>query len=267
MATLSWIARLLQFDRSGDDFCIREPREGAVQRLFGGLIAAQSLAAAGATVDDGKLPQSVHAYFVRGGRYDAEVEFHVDRIRDGRAFATRHVTATQDGAVILEMIASFHQPEPGLDWFPQAAPKLELDAAVPKSDVLDFGDKFDLRTMPTDHSEFAISPFWIRTQHEIEDDPLIRACTLAYMSDLGPVPSALPPAVPLRSDLGFAASLDHSIWFHRPFQPRDWHRYEIEAVNHNDSRGLARGSLYDTAGRLVASVSQEALWRIQPENL
>lgn len=262
MAALSWIAELLQFDRNGDDFCIREPRRGGTERLFGGLIAAQSLGAAGATVDDGKLPQSLHAYFVRGGRYDADVEFHVDRIRDGRAFATRHVTASQGGKVILEMIASFHHPEPGLEWSPDAPPKLEFDAAAPKHNVLDFGDKFDLRTMPSDDSEFAISPFWIRAQSEIEDDALIRACTLTFMSDLGPVPSALPPTVPLRSDLGFAASLDHSVWFHRPFLPHGWHRYELQSANHNDSRGLARGSLYDAAGALIASVSQEALWRI-----
>ncbi|MFV8172660.1 acyl-CoA thioesterase [Mycolicibacterium peregrinum] len=262
MAALSWIAELLQFDRDGDDFCIREPRRGATERLFGGLIAAQSLGVAGATIDGGQFPQSLHAYFVRGGRYDADVEFHVDRTRDGRAFATRHVTASQDGKVILEMLASFHQPEPGLDWSPDAMPALEFDAAAPKHDVMDFGDKFDLRTMPSDTSEFALPPFWIRSQVEIEDDPLIRACTLTFMSDLGPVPSALPPTVPLRSDLGFAASLDHSIWFHRPFLPRGWHRYELQSANHNDSRGLARGSLYDAAGTLIASVSQEALWRI-----
>ncbi|MDF3340243.1 thioesterase family protein [Mycolicibacterium septicum] len=262
MAALSWIAQLLQFDRHGDDFCIREPRRGAVERLFGGLIAAQSLAAAGATVDDGKLPQSLHAYFVRGGRYDADVEFHVDRIRDGRAFATRHVTASQGGAVILEMIASFHHPEPGLDWSPEAPTALEFAAAVPKADVLDFGDKFELRTTHDDASEFAIPPFWVRASTPIEDDPLIRACTLAFMSDLGPVPSALPPDVKLRSDLGFAASLDHSIWFHRPFHPDRWHRYEIQPANHNDSRGLAIGSLYDADGTLIASVTQEALWRI-----
>lgn len=264
-STTSWISKLLRFDRvdaDGDVFRIREPRRGAVERLFGGLIAAQSLAAAGATVDAGKLPQSLHAYFVRGGRYDADVEFRVERTRDGRAFATRRVTAVQDGAVILEMIASFHQPEPGVDWQPGRTPALDFDAAVTKSNVLDFGDLFDLRTRPDDDSEFAVPPFWIRTREPVEDDPLVCACTLAYMSDLGPVPAALPPNVPLSADLGFAASLDHSIWFHRAFRPAAWHRYEVRSVNHNDSRGLAVGSLYDEAGSLVASVSQEALWRI-----
>lgn len=264
-STTSWISKLLTFDRvdtDGDVFRIREPRRGAVERLFGGLIAAQSLAAAGATVDAGKLPQSLHAYFVRGGRYDADVEFHVERTRDGRAFATRRVTAVQDDAVILEMITSFHQPEPGLDWHPETTPALDFDAAMTKADVLDFGDLFELRTRADDDSEFAVPPFWIRTREPVGNDPLVRACTLAYMSDLGPVPAALPPNVPLSADLGFAASLDHSIWFHRAFRPDAWHRYEVRSVNHNDSRGLAVGSLYDRSGALVASVSQEALWRI-----
>ncbi|MGV0744174.1 acyl-CoA thioesterase [Mycolicibacterium sp. XJ870] len=261
-STTSWISNLLRFDRVGDVFRIREPRSGAVERLFGGLIAAQSLAAAGATVEADKLPQSLHAYFVRGGRYDADVEFHVERTRDGRAFATRRVTAIQDGAVILEMIASFHKPEPGVDWQPESTPILEFESAIAKSAVVDFGDLFELRTMAGDDSEFAVPPFWIRTHEQIEDDPLIRACALTYMSDLGPVPAALPPQTPLRADLGFAASLDHSIWFHRPFSPAAWHRYEVRSVNHNDSRGLAAGSLYAADGTLVASVTQEALWRM-----
>lgn len=257
----SWIKSLLAFDRDGDVFCIREPAPNTVERLFGGLIAAQSLGAAGATVDGDKIPQSLHAYFVRGGRYDTDVEFRVTRIRDGRAFATRQVSASQDGKVILEMIASFHAPEPGADWQPATAPMLEFDAAVPKNPQIDFGDMFDVRTR-ADDSEFAVPPFWIRTREPVEDDPLVRACTLTFMSDLGPVPTALPPTIRLRPDLGFATSLDHSIWFHRPFRPEVWHRYELRAANHNDSRGLTTGSLLDESGVLIASVSQEALWRI-----
>lgn len=259
---MTWIADLLTFDRTGDVFRIHEPQHGDEKRLFGGLIAAQSLAAAGATVDDGKLPQSLHAYFVRGGRYDADVEFQVERTRDGRTFATRRVTATQDDVVILEMLASFHQPEPGVDWQPETVPALELEAARPRGSIFGFGDIFELRTAGGDDSDFAIPPFWIRTRTPIEDDALIRACTLTFMSDLGPVPAALPPHIPLRPDLGFAASLDHAIWFHRPFHPTAWHRYEVRSVNHNDSRGLAVGSLYDAAGSLIASTTQEALWRL-----
>ena len=149
-----------------------------------------------------------------------------------------------------------------MDGGPDILTKLEFDAAAPKESMLDFGECFELRTIPGDESEFAIPPFWARSRLPIEDDPLIQAATLTFLSDLGPVPAALPPGVPLRRDLGFAASLDHAIWFHRPFHPDRWHRYEVRSVNHNDSRGLAVGSLYAADGTLIASTTQEALWRM-----
>lgn len=258
----SWIAQLLQFDRREDVFVAAQPARGPVPRLFGGLIAAQCLGAAGATVDPGKLPQSLHLYFVRGGRYGIDVELQVERTRDGRSFDTRRVTAVQQGAVILEMIASFHTPEPGADAHPRPEPSVDLDAAVPKEPDLEFAAQFEIRTRADDDSPFAVPPFWIRTRDEIEDDPLIRACALAFMSDFGPVPVARPENVPLTGNAGYAASLDHSVWFHRPFCPQDWHRYEVHSLNNSDSRGLVRGSLYDAAGSLIASTSQEALWRV-----
>lgn len=189
MGTHSWIAGLLDFERDGDVF-IAPQWSGPGTRLFGGLIAAQSLGAAGATVDPDKRPQSLHAYFVRGGRHGVDVELQVERTRDGRSFDTRRVTARQEGKVILEMIASFHIDEPGADWFPPRAPSVELIDAVAKNPDLDVVDRFELRCNPDDDSPFAVPPFWIRTRDPIEDDPLIRACTLTYMSDLGPVPAA-----------------------------------------------------------------------------
>jgi len=251
----------LDFERRGDVFIAPNPSGGLGSRLFGGLIAAQSLAAAGATVDAEKLPQSLHLYFVRGGEYGVDVELQVERTRDGRSFDTRRVTAVQHGKTILEMIASFHRPEPGADWQPPSAPDLEFDDAVAKSHDLGFAGRFEIRTRPDDDSIFAVPPFWIRTNDVIEDDPLIRACTLTFLSDFGPVPVARPPGTPLGTDGGYAASLDHAVWFHRPFQPEQWHRYEVRALNNTDSRGLVVGSLYDRAGALVASTSQEALWR------
>ncbi|MCW2589509.1 MAG: acyl-CoA thioesterase [Mycobacterium sp.] len=259
--TRSWIGQLLDFERRGDVFIAPNPSGAAGSRLFGGLIAAQSLAAAGATVDAEKLPQSLHLYFVRGGEYGVDVELQVERTRDGRSFDTRRVTAVQHGKTILEMIASFHRPEPGADWQPPSAPAIEFDDAVAKSPDHGFTGRFEIRTTPDDDSIFAVPPFWIRTNDVIEDDPLIRACTLTFMSDFGPVPVARPPGTPLDTDLGYAASLDHAVWFHRRFQPEQWHRYEVRALNNTDSRGLVVGSLYDRAGALVASTSQEALWR------
>lgn len=260
-ATQSWIAALLEFDRDGDNFVAPQPPVGPGPRLFGGLIAAQSLAAAGATVAPDKLPQSLHLYFVRGGRYGEEVTFQVERTRDGRTFDTRRVTAVQQGAVIMEMIASFHVAEPGADCHPPAPPSVDYHDAIPKEPSIEFADRFEIRTMPGDDSEFAVPPFWIRTRTEIEDDPLIRSCTLAFMSDFGPVPIARPD-VPLDPTVGYAASLDHSVWFHRPFDPHAWHRYEVRSLNNSDSRGLVAGSMYDGQGRLIASATQEALWRI-----
>ncbi|AFM16779.1 acyl-CoA thioesterase [Mycolicibacterium chubuense NBB4] len=258
----SWIAQLLSFDRHDDTFVTAPPPAGPGPRLFGGLIAAQSLGAAGATVGAGKLPQSLHLYFVRGGRYGVDVELHVERTRDGRSFDTRRVTAVQQGAVILEMIASFHTPEPGADGHPEHPPSLLFGDACPKEPDIEYADHFEIRTTPDDDSVFALPPFWIRTRAEIENDPLIRACTLTFLSDFGPVPVARPPGTPLRPDVGYAASLDHSVWFHRPFVPHDWHRYEVISRNNSDSRGLAFGSLYDQRGALIATTAQEALWRL-----
>jgi acyl-CoA thioesterase len=257
----SWIARLLDFARDGDVFVAPQPEAGPGSRLFGGLIAAQSLGAAGATVEPGKLPQSLHLYFVRGGQYGVDVELRVVRTRDGRSFDTRQVTAVQNGKTILEMTASFHRPEQGADWYPESAPGLEFDDAVPKYPNLGFRGLFDFRAMPGDDSPFIVPPFWIRTQHPIEDDPLIRACTLTFMSDFGPVPAARPPGTRLGADDGYAASLDHAVWFHRPFVPDRWHRYEVRPLNNGDARGLVAGSLYDASGALIASTTQEALWR------
>ena len=257
----SWMARLLDFERRDDVFIAPNPSSGPSSRLFGGLIAAQALAAAGATVDAEKLPQSLHLYFVRGGEYGVDVELQVERTRDGRSFDTRRVTAVQHGKTILEMIASFHRPEPDADWQPSSNPALEFDVAVPKVSNLGFAEPFEIRVTPGDESVFAVPPFWIRTRDVIEADPVIRAATLTFMSDFGPVPVARPPGTSLDEEGHQVASLDHAVWFHRPFWPHEWHRYEVRSLNNSDSRGLVVGSLYDRAGALVASTSQEALWR------
>lgn len=258
----SWIAQLLRFDRDGDTFVASNALRGPSSRLFGGMIAAQALGAAGATVDADKHPQSLHLYFVRGGRYGVDVDLHVDRTRTGRSFDTRRVTAVQDGQVILEMIASFHRLESSADWHPDGALPLALAGALPKQPAIELADYFEFRTSPDDSSAFALPPFWIRVRDPIEDDPLLRACTLVFLSDIGPVPAARPPDTPMKLGLGFTTSLDHSVWFHRPFAPQRWHCYDVQSVNHSGARGLVAGSLYDEAGSLIASTSQQALWRL-----
>jgi acyl-CoA thioesterase II len=261
----SWIARLLEFDRDGDTFVVSGTASGPGTRVFGGLIAAQALRAAGETVEDDKHPHSLHVYFVRGGRYDVDVTLQVERTRTGRSFDTRRVRAVQDGDVILEMIASFHRPEPGADWHLGTEPTVALHDAVPRRPAIEFTDRFEIRTNPQDGSRFAVPPYWIRARDPIDDDPLMIACTLTLISDLGPVPAARPPGTPvtaLESGTGFATSLDHSVWFHRPFRPQAWHRYEIHLANSSDCRGLVVGALYDESSTLIASITQEALWRL-----
>ncbi|BBZ36870.1 acyl-CoA thioesterase [Mycolicibacterium confluentis] len=256
----SWIAQLLQFDRDGDTFVVTEPPAGPGSRLFGGLIAAQSLGAAGATVEPDKHPHSLHLYFVRGGSYDAEVEFVVERTRDGRSFDTRRVTATQHGKVIMEMITSFQIPESGVDHHPPAIDPVGLDGMSPQTPPIELADRFEFRWKASD-SPFPVPPLWLRTRDEIEDDPLVRACTLAFMSDFGTVPGARPPGTVVTPEAGFATSLDHAVWFHRPFNPHEWHRYDLRNMNNSGSRGLVTGSFYDTSNRLVATTTQEALFR------
>jgi acyl-CoA thioesterase len=257
---MSWISELLQLDRRGNTFVGPRP-SGLEGRLFGGLIAAQALAAACATVTEGKLPQSLHLYFVRGGQPGIDVEFEVERTRDGRSFDTRRVTAIQQGSVILEMLSSFHSFEPGVDWHAPPAPMGDLAGATSTPVPPDLADRFEIRIPQEGGGLFTGPPYWIRTRHPVEPDPVIRACALTYMSDMGLMAAARPPGTPLVFGVGTAASLDHAIWLHRPFHPDQWHRYQATPLNHNDSRGLVVGQFSDASGTLIASMTQEALWR------
>lgn len=257
----SWIKQLVTLARDGDAFVCHRP-EAPHGRLFGGLIAAQALAAAAATVEAAKLPQSLHAYFVRAGEPDVDVVYEVARTRDGRSFDTRQVTATQRGKVILELIASFHVPEPSTDWWPDAAPQVTLDDAVDVVAMPDMAERFEIRVAEVGPHGFASLPFWIRVHHDIEDDPVVRACALTFLSDMGLMGAARPPGIEWDFGRGMAASLDHAIWFHRAYDPSRWHRYEATGLNFNDARGLAVGSLRAADGTLIASMTQEALFRV-----
>lgn len=260
----SWIARLVRLDRnnpSGLTFCT-SAAYGAGPRLFGGLIAAQALAAAGATVAPGRLPHSLHGYFISGGRIGVDIEFIVELTRDGRSFSNRRVTARQDGVTIFEMLTSFHCPEATPDWYSPAAPRLSLADATTLSGLPEWwADHFEIRVAPGSSMEWPMQPFWFRTRSPIEDDVLLRACVLAFISDIGLVSAARPPGPAQRPSPGAAASLDHALWFHRPGDPHQWHLYDAVGISHNDARGFARGSITAPDGTLVASVVQESLWR------
>ncbi len=232
-------------------------------RIFGGQVAAQALKAACMTVDPGRLPHSLHLYFIRRGRGGVDLSFLVERSRDGRTFSARHVTALQEGKPILEMMVSFQTPED--------APEREYLSIpdVPDPETLEplrlgwlAGSAFDLRPtkpQPEGVPPWHIHPFWIRVRSDIERDPTTDACVLVYLSDIGFMGVAAIPEVKL-NPMG-AGSLDHAVWFHRPYDPTEWLLYCADPISNSSARGFATASLFDRQGRLVASLAQEALLR------
>jgi acyl-CoA thioesterase II len=186
----------------------------------------------------------------------------VETTRDGRSFTTRQVTASQQGVPIFEMLASFHRPESTLDWQRPAVFRLPLaEATNAVTPPQRWADYFEARVGVGKPREWPSQPFWFRSREPIEDDPVLQACALTFISDLGLVSSARPPGEE-EPGPGGAASLDHALWLHRPIDPHQWHCYDAVGVSHRDARGLAFGSIHDGAGALVASVAQESLWRI-----
>lgn len=255
---------------------------GAPLRAYGGQIAAQSLMAAGRTVDDGvRRVHSLHGYFLRPGRTKESITYLVDRIRDGGSFSTRYVRAVQNGETIFMMTASFaiddngphHQFSPPGSLTPpemhdfviplpqhvKGATLAELD--YPESHVI------GLRILEPDQPlELEDGRYermaWVRIEEHLPDDPMIQACALTYLSDLTMVSTALGPhsGASSRPDL-MLASIDHAVWFHRPTRVDDWLLFAQDTPVAANGHGLARGLFFDGDGRLVASVVQESLMR------
>ncbi len=252
------------------------------QRVFGGQVAAQSLMAAGRTVETGR-PHSLHAYFLRPGDPTIPILYQVDRIRDGKSFTTRRVVAIQHGRAIFNLSASFHADEPGLSHqiqrpevpLPDELPTLE-ERLEPYREHM--GDWFD-RPHPIDQRHIGPLPFihregrdpiqqlWIRADGTLPDDPLLHACIAAYASDMSLFDTMLAPHQVRWDDGNFmGASLDHCMWFHRPFRIDEWLLYDMDSPTSYGSRGLARGFLYTQAGELVVSMVQEGLMRVGEAN-
>jgi acyl-CoA thioesterase-2 len=241
------------------------------QRLFGGLVASQSLRAATLTVEAGRPPHSFHAYFLRPGRSGVPMTLEVQRPRDGRSFTSRDVIARQEGEVIFTMSASFHAPEDGIDWqLPAPSDALDPDAlqwGPTPWDRWSVIEAFDVRPVhdPMASGFPALHPYWVRTRQELPDDPALHACAVAFISDAGVVPTSRPPGVPFSAlDFRMGASLDHAVWFHRPLRADDWLLYSAAPVSTFGSRSLVRGTMHDRAGRHVMSMSQETVFRINP---
>jgi acyl-CoA thioesterase II len=258
----------------------RSPDE-RVQRVFGGQVAGQALVAAGRTVPPERPVHSLHAYFIRPGDPAVPIVYMVDRVRDGRSFTTRRVSAVQHGKVIFTLSASFHHPEPG----PQhavAMPEVPRPEEVPSlterlekvfgplSDSFHRNRPIDLRLVgPLTHEaqrdptlRATESLVWLRVDGELPDDPMLHVCLMTYASDMTLLDSVL-----LAHGLSWAdgrttgASLDHAMWFHRPFRADRWLLYAQETPAAYGARGLARGQVFTDTGELVVSVVQEGLIR------
>ncbi|WP_158566943.1 acyl-CoA thioesterase [Actinomadura craniellae] len=264
MTDTSPLRTALDLEQRDGDLFVAAPDGFSQGRLFGGQVAAQALRAASRTIDGPRLVHSLHSYFLRPGQVAEPVRFEVARTRDGRAFSTRHVTAVQEGKPIFEMVASFHEPEPGEDWQPPAPP------AVPPPEDLHpirfpwlFGEDAPVEIRPVvtpDPDGFPLThPFWARVTMPVGTEPDLHACLLTYLSDLVVVNAARSPESRVRYDS--MMSLDHSLWFHRPPRTDQWLLYDMNSAAHVGARGLAQGSIRTTDGTLVASVAQEVLLR------
>ena len=249
------------------------------QRVFGGQVAGQALVAAARTVEEDRPVHSLHAYFLRPGDPTIPILYEVDRIRDGRSFTTRRVVALQHGRAIVNLSASFHRPEPGLDHqfempdVPTAdqLPTFEERYAPWKEKLGDWYTRprpIDTRNVdwtPMDRKD-ALPPYqrvWLRADGRLPDDPILHTCVLTYASDMTLLDTALLPHGGEYVDTELMmASLDHAMWFHRPFRADEWLLYVQDTPSTSSGRGLARGLIYTEQGALIASVMQEGLIRV-----
>jgi acyl-CoA thioesterase-2 len=254
-------------------------------RVFGGQVLAQALVAAGRTVEGGRVAHSLHSYFILPGDLAAPIVYFVERLRDGKSFTTRRVTAIQHGRAIFEMSASFQHPEGGIAHqapppsVPPAdslAPDLErvraLAGRIPERLRAIFTEDrpFDVRTVRAPDplrpaAQDPVKHVWLRTVGDVaSSDVLAHQALLAYASDYGLLGTALlPHALTFQTPGLQAATLDHAIWFHRPFRADEWLLYASDSPSAGGARGFARGSIFTAAGTLVASVAQEGLVRLR----
>ncbi|KUL65224.1 acyl-CoA thioesterase [Streptomyces violaceusniger] len=274
---------LLDLERIEQDIFRGLSPDESLQRVFGGQVAGQALVAAGRTTDGLRPVHSLHAYFLRPGRPGVPIVYQVERIRDGRSFTTRRVVAIQQGRTIFNLTASFHSAEPGIEQQlpmpevpgPEDLPTLADEVrshlgALPEAFArMERRQPFDVRYVErlrwTDEELKGVEPrsaVWMRAVGPLGDDPLVHTCALTYASDMMLLDAVRMPVEPLWGPRGFdMASLDHAMWFHRPFRTDEWFLYDQESPVATGGRGLARGRIYDRAGRLLVSVVQEGLFR------
>ncbi|MFE5894316.1 acyl-CoA thioesterase II [Streptomyces sp. NPDC002285] len=282
---LQGLLDLLDLEQIEEDIFRGQSRSAVVPRVFGGQVAAQALVAAGRTVPEDRHAHSLHAYFLRAGDPGAPIVYNVDRMRDGRSFTTRRVVAVQHGKPIFALSASFQLHEEGMDHQAPMPPAPD-PATLPTSEerLRDYGhldpavvEKFleareavDLRYVDEPpYGRFGEprephSQVWFRTNGKLADDPLLHVVLATYVSDMTLLDSVL-----LAHGRGgwavgdvVGASLDHAMWFHRPFRADEWLLYDQESPSAHGGRGLGQARIYTQDGQLAVSVIQEGVVRI-----
>jgi len=294
---------LLRLERLEDNLFRGQSRDIGTRYVFGGQVLGQSLSAAQQTVPTaalgrasaagGRMPEatervvhSLHAYFLRAGDVEHPIVYDVDRARDGNSFSVRRVTAIQHGKPILVAAISFQQPEPGAE-HQISMPEVPQPEDLPPPDPLDAatlaqlspkmqrwvgrGGPFEFRHVyprnefkPTKRPPY--QQVWFRLAHAIGDDAAQHRAMLAYASDFQLIgTTTFPHGISYFQPNVQMASLDHAMWFHRPFRIDDWLLYACDSPSAQGSRGLARGMIYDRNGVLVASTAQEGLIRVIAE--
>ncbi len=259
------------------------------QRVFGGQVIGQALVAACRTVEDVAVrpPHSLHAYFLLGGDPKVPIIYEVDRIRDGKSFTTRRVVAIQHGRAIYSMSVSFHIAEDG--WSHQfEMPDVPTPDQLPsEAEVRDkilprmpdpvrryYERDRPIELRPVEYGRYLGEKIpgnrfhiWFRATARLPDEPAVHQCVLAYASDMTLLDTALVPLgkTVFNEDV-MAASLDHALWFHRPFRADEWLLYAEDSPNLGGARGFARGLIFASDGTLVASVAQEGLLRQRRSN-
>lgn len=284
--TLDALLDLLDLERIELDIYRGRNRDIGTGRVFGGQVLSQALVAARRTLetDEAREAHSVHGYFILPGDLSAPIVYFVDRLRDGKSFSTRQVTAIQHGNAIFSMTCSFQRAEGGLEHqgrMPDVPPpedlppELELVRAVadriPEQLRAVFTQDRPIDFRPVDPVDFfrpekrpPLKHVWLRAIGSMPDSALAHQSVLAYASDYGLLATALlPHGLTIQNPAMQVATLDHSIWFHRPFRVDEWLLYTMESPTAAAARGFARGSVFTRDGVLVASVAQEGLMRLR----
>jgi acyl-CoA thioesterase II len=262
----------------------RSPQVGW-QRVFGGQVIGQALVAALRTVDAGRSCHSLHGYFIRPGDPKVPIVYQVDRYRDGASFTTRRVVAIQHGETIFTMAASFHREEESFDHQmpmpdvpdPESLPGekevlAEFAERMPENMRRYFARRRPIELRPAQPMQYLepragadpVQNVWIRATAPLPDDPALHQCVLAYASDMTLLDTSLTPHGRNLFDSGLMmASLDHALWFHRPFRADEWLLYAQDSPSASGARGFNRGMVFTRDGVLVATVAQEGLIRIR----